>query len=105
MTHSERVKVLEQFLKDDPSDPFSLYALALEYLVIEKDKARQLFELLLIEHPDYLPTYYIAANFFLEGNDREKATQILSRGLALAKAQKDMTTTREIQSALENLQD
>ena len=29
--NSERIKLLEQYLEDDPSDPFNLYALALEY--------------------------------------------------------------------------
>jgi cytochrome c-type biogenesis protein CcmH/NrfG len=36
----ERIKVLEQFLKEDPNDPFSLYALALEFKNQDSKKAR-----------------------------------------------------------------
>lgn len=56
--NSERIKLLEQYVEDDPNDPFNLYALALEYQKQNPAKAGKLFELLLAKHPDYLPTYY-----------------------------------------------
>lgn len=98
-----RIAMLEKFMQEDPSDPFPIYALALEYQVTEKDKARQLFEQLLAHHPGYLPVYYMAGNFFLELNEPNRATEILLKGLALAKAQNSLATAREIQSVLDNL--
>lgn len=102
--NAARIEMLEKFIQEDPTDPFPVYALALEYQVTERTKAQQLFERLLGEHPDYLPTYYMAGIFFLDQGEVLRASEILQSGLALAKAQKDLAAARELQSALENLE-
>jgi len=68
-----RISMLEKFMLEEPADPFPVYALALEYQVTEKNKAQELFERLLRDHPDYLPTYYLAGIFFLEQNEINRA--------------------------------
>ena len=103
--NQNRISMLEKFMQEEPADPFPVYALALEYQVTEKDKARQLFEQLLTHHPGYLPVYYIAGNFFLELNEPNRATEIFHLGLALAKQKKDLTTMREIQAVLDNMEE
>lgn len=103
--NSERIKLLEQYLEDDPTDPFNLYALALEYQKQNPAKAGKLFELLLDEHPDYLPTYYIAGNFYADQAQTQKALDVLRRGMVLAKSKGQNTTTRELQSAIDLLDD
>jgi len=103
--NSERIKLLEQYLADDPTDPFNLYALALEFQKQNPAKAVKLFELLLERHPDYLPTYYIAGNFYAEQAQTEKAQDVLKRGMALAKSKGENTTARELQSAIDLLDD
>jgi tetratricopeptide (TPR) repeat protein len=103
--NSERIKLLEQYLEDDPTDPFNLYALALEYQKQNPSKAASLFELLLARHPDYLPTYYIAGNFYADQAQNEKALEILRRGMALAKSKGENNTTSELQSAIDLLDD
>jgi len=100
----KRIALLEKFMVEDPTDPFPVYALALEYQVAEKEKARKLFEQLLTNHPDYLPTYYMAGSFFLELNYEERAINILQSGLALAKKQNNQGTMREIQGVLDVLE-
>ncbi len=105
MTHSERIKMLEQFLKDDPSDPFNLYALALEYQKLNLNEATELFEQLLTKHPNYLPTYYMAGINYVDQANPIQALSILQKGLVLAKSQKNMTAARELKSAIENLED
>jgi tetratricopeptide (TPR) repeat protein len=98
-----RIEILKKYLQEDPHDPFPVYALALEYQATDPEKARQLFEDLLTKHPEYLPTYYMAGNFFIVQNEVERAIAILQHGLALAKAQKNSGTVREIQGMLDGL--
>lgn len=101
----ERIKILEQFLKEDPGDPFNLYALALEFQHENFDRAQSLFEELLAKHPKYLPTYYMAGNFYVERSDSNRAAEILKKGLVLAHQQKDLNSIREISAAIQNLED
>lgn len=103
--NTDRIKMLEQFLRDDPTDPFNLYALALEFKNQDSQKAQGLFDQLLGEHPTYLPTYYIAGNFFADQSDPVKGLTVLRNGLALALEQKDKNAARELKSAIENLED
>jgi len=103
--HSERIKMLENFLKDDPDDPFCLYALALEHQKENTNKARELFEELLAKHPDYLPTYYMAGNFYIDQQNQEQALKILHLGLDLAVRKKEPNVARELQAAIQNLED
>lgn len=102
--NAARIEMLEKFMREDPTDPFPIYALALEYQVTEPAKARPLFEQLLRAHSDYLPTYYMAGNFFLEHGEVERATDVLQLGLALAKKQNELAAVRELQSVLDNLE-
>ncbi|MBN8651762.1 MAG: tetratricopeptide repeat protein [Cytophagales bacterium] len=101
--NTARIEMLEKFMKDDPTDPFPIYALALEYQVTEPCKTRQLFEQLLTTHPEYLPTYYMAGNFFLEQGEVERATGVLQLGLKLAKRLNELAALRELQSVLDNI--
>jgi tetratricopeptide (TPR) repeat protein len=103
--NEDRIRMLEKFLKDDPSDTFSIYALALEYQKQNVEKANELFEILLNEHPSYLPTYYIAGAFYADQAKPMRALEILRKGLVLAKIQKNPSSARELQAAIENLED
>jgi lipoprotein NlpI len=103
--NTDRIKMLEQFLQDDPTDPFNLYALALEFKDQDSKKTQELFDQLLAQHPNYLPTYYIAGNFFADHSHLEKGLEVLRKGLALAIEQKDKSAARELKSAIENLED
>ncbi len=103
--NTERIKMLEQFLKEDPSDPFNIYALALEYQHDNSQKAAGLFDILLNEHPNYLPTYYIAGGFYADQSKPERALEILRKGLVLARTQNDLGSARELQAAIQNLED
>lgn len=103
MNHS-RADLLKKFIDEDPSDPFNYYALALEYLDYDPGSARELFDQLLIHHPDYLPVYYTAGKLYAELGDEAKAQHILSTGIELAKNKSDVKALRELQSALLNLE-
>ena len=98
-----RIDLLEKFIEEDPSDPFNYYALALEYLQTNPNKASELFDEILINHPDYLPVYYIAGTLCAELANEVKALEILNKGVELAKRKSDFKTLRELKSAIQNL--
>jgi tetratricopeptide (TPR) repeat protein len=100
---TDRIRQLEQFYKEDPLDPFNLYALALEYLKSKPAKSQSFFERLLENHPDYLPAYYHAAKLYQELGEKEKAARIFKNGISLAEKLKDMKTLRELKSAYDEL--
>lgn len=93
-----RVEQLEQFLREDPDDPFNSYALALEYLKMDFQKAYDLFEKLLSRHPNYLPTYYPFAQLLSERQDK-RAEEIYKKGIETARRAGDQKTLKELTSA------
>ena len=103
--NNSRIDLLEKFITEDPSDPFNYYALALEYLQTNPAKASQLFDDLLTNHSDYLPVYYTAGTFYADLANNSKAFEILSKGIELAKQKNEVKTLRELQSAIQNLDD
>lgn len=94
---------LLKFYDEDPNDPFNIYGLALEYLKTDINKSRDLFDLLLAKHADYVPTYYHAAKLYQELNDRAKAIHIYNEGIGQAKKFNDQKALRELQSAYDEL--
>ncbi|HSZ25400.1 MAG TPA: hypothetical protein VK766_06780 [Cytophagaceae bacterium] len=100
--HNTKIEQLLEFLKEDPSDRFTLYALALEYEKTNPEKAHFYFELLLQEHPEYLATYYHAGKFY-EKSDKEASRSIYKKGMALALTLRNTKTYNELQNALQQL--
>ncbi len=99
----ERVKNLEQWILEDPTEPFNKYALAMELNGKDPQRVGLLFQELLTQHADYLPTYYIAASFFLDQGDQPKAIQALETGILIAKKQNNLKTEKELTSFLDEL--
>lgn len=104
MKHLDRVTELLNYIEKEPKNPFNLYALALEYQNLDKEKASFYFNKLLIEHKDYLPTYYHAALFFANEEDLQKADKIFSEGIELAKTQNNLHAKKELENAYLNFQ-
>jgi len=98
-----RLELLLKYYEDDPHDPFNIYALAIEYLKSDQKKSSELFDLVMLEHPDYVPTYYHAAKLYQDLGEREKAISIYEKGIAVAMKNKDMKAHRELQSAYNEL--
>lgn len=94
-----RLEQLLQFLKDEPDDPFLLYAIATEYAKTDLSKAVFYYEKLLTGHPDYVATYYHAAKLYADLGEREKAEQTFITGIEKAKAQQESLALRELQNA------
>ena len=98
-----RLNQLMKYLKEDPNDPFNLYAIANEYLSESLEKAKEYFDKLLDSHTNYLPTYFHAAQLYADLEDYEKAKELYEKGIELAKKQKNSKTLRELQTAYQNL--
>ncbi len=104
MNNQDRIKLLKQFLQDDPSDPFNLYALGLEYQKVNLNQAKFYFDELLKYHDLYVPTYYHAGMLYSELGETEKAIKILEKGIQVSLGQQDFKAQRELQTLLTNLE-
>lgn len=102
--HNPKIDQLLEFLKEEPNDSFTLYALALEYEKSDLENCKAYFDLLLDKHPDYLATYYHAGKFY-EPTDSEKAKKIYKTGMIVALKQGKIKTFNELQNALNMLID
>lgn len=98
-----RIAQLTRFHEEDPTDPFILYGLALEYQKTDMKKSEDFFDKLLADFPEYLPTYYHAAKQKAALGKSDQAIQIFNSGIALAQKQHEAATARELQSALDEL--
>lgn len=97
-----RLQLLIEFTKEEPENPFNWYALALEYSNSDPSKTAVIFDQLLIGHPEYLPTYYVSAQFFSEQNKLERAKEIFERGIVLAGKLKEEKALKELKNAYQN---
>jgi uncharacterized protein HemY len=99
----DRIKQLEQFIAEDPGDPFNYYALGLEYVKKDEPKALDIFKHLIKDHKDYVPTYYQLAKLYEQAGQKENAVLIYNEGILIAGQQKDVKTQQELMSGLEQL--
>ena len=103
---TNRIKILQQFLEEDPNDAFSKYALALEYDKSgENQKAVLLMISLLESEPEYLPAYYQLGKFFERTQKNEEALIIYKKGFELARKKGNMHTANELRGAIDSMED
>jgi hypothetical protein len=96
--------MLEQFVEDDPSDPFNHYALALELVKVDKNQAKRIFDRLMVEHRTYIATYYQAAILYLEAALIDEATKIIEQGIGEARKQNNPKAVSELKSLLDEIE-
>ena len=81
----DRIAALEGFLRDDPDDPFTRFALAQEHARRgEADRALGYYEGLVREHPDYVGTYYHLGGLYRALGRDDEARAALRAGVAVA---------------------
>lgn len=98
MNHN-RLEQLFEFYKEDPSDPFTIYAIATEYRATEPEKALEYYEKLLAEHENYVGTYYHAAKLYEALNRPEDAEKTYQKGLKISRQEGNMHAFSELQQA------
>ncbi len=100
----DRIAKIKEFLVTNPKDNFLRHALALEYAKLgEETAARELFEAILTESPDYIGSYYHLAKLLEKMEERELAIQWYEKGMAAAKQAGDNHAYSELQAAYEDL--
>ncbi len=102
--NSNRLEQLLKYYQEDPNDPFIIYGLAMEYFNSDLNRSKNYFEILLQNHPEYLPTYYQVAHLYEALSELTLAKEIYKKGIALAQQQNDINTLRELQNALNELE-
>ena len=99
-----RVDTLNEFLRDDPDDSFSRYALAMEYAKLgNQDDAIREFKTITNNDPDYLATYYQLAKTFERAGRTDDAAETYRVGITVATRVGDDHTREELTAALELL--
>lgn len=96
-----RIEALQGFLKNDPADSFSRYALALEWAKVERhdDAVRELTEVI-ARDPDYVAAYYQLGQIQAALGRSGEAAATLRDGIAVASRIKDDHTRSELEAAL-----
>jgi tetratricopeptide (TPR) repeat protein len=101
----ERIQRLERIIVDNPSDTFTLFALAKEYEKAgDLGKAIQLFEKLLVTDEKYVGAYYHLGKVYEQTGDFTKALNIYSTGIKIAGQEKAMHALSELKNAKMNLE-
>jgi tetratricopeptide (TPR) repeat protein len=101
-----RLEKLQEFLKVDPNDSFTRYAIGLEYRSAnDLPKAIEYLESLMIGDPGYVATYYQLADCYRQVDENEKAKSCYQKGILQAKAANDLHSMSELQMAMDELED
>ena len=101
-----RIEKLLEYMKTADKDSFLQHALALEYIKIDEDeKARNLFNELLLREPSYVGSYYHLGKLLERAGDFDKAIRIYKRGMEEAKKAGDNHAYNELQGALEDIEE
>jgi tetratricopeptide (TPR) repeat protein len=101
--NSERIRMLEQFVKEDPTDPFNHYALGLELTKSDQLKAKIIFDQLMLEYPDYVPAYYQAALLYMELSLSREAIPIIEYGIVQATKQNNSKAANELRGLVDEI--
>ncbi|MDP5140151.1 MAG: tetratricopeptide repeat protein [Spirosomaceae bacterium] len=102
---AERLKILSELVETEPEEPFNRYALAMEYIGKDTAEALKHLEVLLIDFPEYLATYYQAAAIYAEQDEEEKAAAVFEKGIILAAKQRNDKILKELKGAFKMYKD
>ncbi|HUH04242.1 MAG TPA: tetratricopeptide repeat protein [Kofleriaceae bacterium] len=100
----DRIKALEDFIAQSPSDPFPRYGLALELATQGRtEEAIAAFAALMDTFPDYVAAYLMAGNTLARAGRRSEAAEAYQRGVEVAGKAGDSHARSELQGALAEL--
>ena len=98
---SPRIEMLLGFIEQKPQDPFPRYALALEYKNAARlPEAKEQFDLLIREHPEYTAGYLHAGNLYVAMGERATAAKIYRVGIDVCIRRGDAHARGELEGAL-----
>ncbi len=101
-----RIEKLLEFMKASDKDSFLQHALALEYIKVGRDdKARELFNEILLREPTYLGSYYHLGKLLERAGDIARAIRVYDRGMEEAKKAGDNHSFNELMMAKEDIEE
>ena len=99
-----RIDALKKFIAGHPADPFPRYGLAQEYKNASRfEEAREVFEALMRDHPDYTAAYLHAGNVLIALGERVEARAVFERGVEACRRRGDGHAMSELAGALSTL--
>jgi tetratricopeptide (TPR) repeat protein len=99
-----RLEKLKELVQKRSDDPFSHYALALEYKNEGMfEDALEEFQSLVDDYPDYVPVYYQFGVLLTRLNKVDRAREVLTVGISVAVQQGNAHASSELSGALEQL--
>jgi tetratricopeptide (TPR) repeat protein len=100
----DRIATFKSFIQRSPADPFPRYGLGMEHKSRgELADAWLVFEELLAQFPDYVPTYLMAGGTLVALGRRDEASEVYRRGIEAAGRKGDQHARGELESALAEL--
>lgn len=100
-TYSAKAKRLAAYIQKNPDDSFSKFALALEFLKMDKlEKSRVLFEDIHRNDPEYIGVYYHLGKVYEQMGRLQDAKNIYKQGLQMAGKHGDPKTVSELREVL-----
>ena len=101
-----RIEQLKSFLELDPSDSFTRFALALEYLKSDNTHlAEELFVHIIRQEPEYVGVYYHLGKLYELKGKFELASSTYVRGIDVATTASDIHAANELREALLGISD
>lgn len=102
----DRIEKLKEFLRTDPDDCFSKYALALEYSKLgDEVTARRLLEEVLAFDPAAIGSYYQLGKILERVGEHALALSWYEKGMAAAREAGEKRAYNELQAAYDDLAD
>ncbi len=97
----DRLATLQEFLRDDPDDPFTRFALAQEHAKRgDAEAALSFYQGLVRDHPGYVGTYYHLGALYRSLGHDDDALSTYRAGIEAATAAGDAHARAELQGAL-----
>ena len=101
---SDRKSQLQALLSDFPDDPFIKYGIAMEEVSAgDLETGLKSFEDLILQHPDYVPAYLQAGQVAGRMENSQRAREIYTRGIVVAKKAKDFKASGEMEQFMDAL--
>ena len=97
----DRIATFRSFIERSPTDPFPWYGLAMEHKGRgELDQAWTVFQKMIAQFPDYVPTYLMAGGTLAGLGRKDEAAGIYRQGVEVATKRGDQHARRELEAAL-----
>jgi tetratricopeptide (TPR) repeat protein len=100
----ERRKKIETMLEQEPGDAELRYMLAMEHVSEENDdQAAKCFAEIFDIAPNYVPAYHQAGRALQRLSRFDEAREVILRGIAVARSERDDHAAEEMRGLLDNL--